>query len=197
MTKLVVVTVALGVVSGFTFIPDVIIASSDTILTVGLCILLFFVGIDIGFEGTVVENFKKVGWRILMFPLATIVGTLLAGVVSALLLPISIKDGLAVASGFAWYSLAPIMLAKYSAMLSAISFLHNVFRELLGIIMIPFVAKYIGYVETTSLPGAAAMDVCLPVVEKATNANIAVYSFVSGLVLTLAVPVLVEFFASL
>ena len=41
------------------------------------------------------------------------------------------------------------------------------------------------------MPGAAAMDVCLPIVEKATRSDIAVYSFVSGVILSILVPVLV------
>ena len=35
------------------------------------------------------------------------------------------------------------------------------------------------------------MDVCLPIVERATSSNTAVYSFVSGVVLSTAVPILV------
>ena len=45
--------------------------------------------------------------------------------------------------------------------------------------------------ETIALPGAAAMDVCLPIVEKSTSGNIAVYSFISGLVLSALVPICV------
>lgn len=36
---------------------------------------------------------------------------------------------------------------------SAVCFLHNVMRELFAIVLIPFVAKKIGYVETVGLPG--------------------------------------------
>lgn len=57
--------------------------------------------------------------------------------------------------------------------------------------LIPVVAKKIGYIETTGMPGAAAMDVCLPIVEKSTRSDIAVYSFVSGVTLSILVPVLV------
>lgn len=64
-------------------------------------------------------------------------------------------------------------------------------REMFGIILIPIVAKYIGFIEATSLPGAAAMDVCLPIVERATAPNITIYSFVSGVSLSIAVPILV------
>lgn len=85
------------------------------------------------------------------------------------------------------------MLAEYSVRISAVSFMHNVMRELLSILLIPVVARKVGYIETTGMPGAAAMDVCLPVVEKATRGDIAIYSFISGLTLSIAVPVLLSF----
>ena len=74
---------------------------------------------------------------------------------------------------------------------SAVAFLHNVMRELFSILFIPLVAQKIGYIETTGMPGAAAMDVCLPIVEKSTRSDIAVFSFVSGVILSILVPVLV------
>jgi len=40
------------------------------------------------------------------------------------------------------------------------------------------------------------MDVCLPIVEKATSGEIAVYSFISGLILSALVPVLVPIIIS-
>ena len=84
-----------------------------------------------------------------------------------------------------------VILDAGYATASAVSFLHNVLRELLAIILIPTIADHVGYAETVALPGAAAMDVCLPIVERATNSNVAVYSFVSGVVLSFAVPILV------
>ena len=58
-------------------------------------------------------------------------------------------------------------------------------------------AVSLGYVETIALPGAAAMDVCLPIVEKSTSGNIAVYSFISGLVLSALVPIFVPLILAL
>ena len=63
-----------------------------------------------------------------------------------------------------------------------------------AIILIPGVARKIGYVESVTLPGASAMDVCLPIVVRATSGNTAVYSFISGTVLSFMVPVLVPLF---
>lgn len=195
MTKLIIAFVTLGMLSGYFFIPDYFITEiSGNLLIVGLSILLFFVGLELGRAGTVVENFKKVGIRILAFPIVSIVGCLLFAAVASLILPMTVKESMAVASGFGWYTLAPIMISDYSAELSAISFLHNVMREMIGIIIIPIVANRIGYIEACSVPGAAAMDVCLPVLEKSTNSDTAVYAFVIGVVLSIAVPVLVPIF---
>lgn len=192
MTKAIVCSVVCGLLAGYFFLPDWFIDISGNLLVVGLCVLLFFVGMDIGKEGTVVENFKKAGWRVLVFPFAIIIGTYAGSLVAGLILPsLGLRDALAVGSGFGWYTLAPVMLAEYSTSVSAVSFMHNVMRELFGILLIPIIAKKIGYIETVSLPGAAAMDVCLPVVEKATRGDIAVYSFISGVVLSIAVPILV------
>lgn len=194
MTKGIIISVIVGILSGYLWVPDWFIDMTGDLLVVGLCILLFFIGIDLGKEGTVIANIKKVGMRLLVFPVAIIIGTFAGVLIASIFLPINWLDSLMVGSGFGWYTLAPVILSQYSNEVAAISFMHNVFRELFGIILIPIVAKKIGYVECISLPGAAAMDVCLPVVEAATKGDIVVYSFVSGVVLSLLVPVLVPMF---
>ena len=70
-------------------------------------------------------------------------------------------------------------------------------RELFGLLLIPIVAKYIGYVEAVGLPGGAAMDVGVAVVDRVAGPNAAIYSFVAGVVLSAVVPVLVPFFINL
>ena len=197
MTIFIVCAVLAGMAIGYFVVNKVFTdyavfdALASNMIKLGLCILLFFVGLDLGLDGTVVANFKKVGARVLVFPAATIIGSMLGAVVCGIILPISMKESLAVGGGLGWYSLAPgiIMEAGYVTA-SAIAFMHNVMRELLSILIIPIVAKHIGYIETTAMPGAAAMDVCLPIVEKSTSSNIAVYSLVSGVILSAAVPVI-------
>lgn len=161
-------------------------------ITIGLCILLFFVGLDMGLEGTVFTQIKTVGFRVLVIPVAVIGGSLLGAVVCGIILPLSMKEALAIGSGLGWYSLAPGIIIDHGFVVaSAISFLHNIMREVLSFVLIPVVAKKIGYIETIALPGAAAMDVCLPIVERQTRSDIAIFSFVSGLVASFVVPVLV------
>ncbi len=196
MTIIVITAVSFGMATGYFLLPPEYLEYIPNILDVGLFSLLFFVGIDIGYEGTGISSIKSAGFRILMFPLAIIIGTFIGAIFASFILPISTIDSIIVASGFGWYSLAPIIISDYSTEVSAISFMHNVFRELMAIICIPLVAKYIGYIETTSLPGAAAMDVCLPVVVKSTTNKIAIYSFMSGLVLSVIVPIVVPILIS-
>jgi uncharacterized membrane protein YbjE (DUF340 family) len=191
MTKGILISVILGVFAGAWVLPKAFLEMSGNLLIVGLCLLLFFVGIDLGREGTVAASFKKVGPRVVVFPIAIIIGTLLFAFLISFFLPITARESMAVSAGFGWYTLAPIILSEYSAEISALSFMYNVMRELLGIVLIPVVAKYVGFVECTSLPGAAAMDVCLPIVEKSTAPNITIYSFISGVVLSIAVPIMV------
>lgn len=197
MTIAIILTVIAGVLAGYFFLPEVFVENTEHILTAGLCLLLFMVGIDIGRQGTVISDIRKNGLRILTVPLFVILGTLAGAAAAALLTGMALRDSAAVAAGLGWYSLAPIILSEYSAQLSAISFLSNVMRELIAIITIPIVAKYIGYIEACAPPGAAAMDTCLPLVERATNSTTAVYSFVSGLVLSCVIPVLVPAIMSL
>lgn len=191
------VPVAVGILSGFLFLPDWFIGISGTLIVVGLCILLFFVGLDLGTEGTIVDNFKSAGWRVIVFPFVMILGTYLGAAAASLVMPLSVKDALCVASGFGWYTLAPAMLSEYSIEVSAISFMHNVMRELLGILLLPIIARKVGHIEATGLVGAGSMDVCLPIIVRTTSGNMAVYAFITGVVLSVAVPVMVSFMMGL
>lgn len=197
MTAGILISVVLGVLGGAFVLPQIFLDISGNLLIIGLCFLLFFVGIDLGKDGTVAASFKKVGPRVLIFPFMVIAGTLLSAFLVSFFLPFTGRESMAVSAGFGWYTLAPIILAEYSTELSALSFMYNVMREILGIILIPFVAKYIGFVECTSLPGSASMDVCLPIVEKSTAPDIAIYSFITGLILSIAVPILVPILVGL
>ena len=197
MTKIIFSSVIGGMLAGYYFIPDFYIAISETILIVGLSVLLFFIGLEMGIDGKVAGMLKKAGLKILLYPLAVIFGTVTFAALSSLFLPITAREAMAISSGFGWYTLAPAILLEYSAEISAISFTHNVMREFVGLLLIPFVAKYIGFIETTSLPGVGTMDVFLPIIEKATSRETVIYSFIVGLVLAITVPILVPLFLGL
>jgi len=161
------------------------VASNDTLIVL-LCILMFFVGLDLGGSEEVIRSIRRAGLRVLAFPIATMIGTMVAGVAACLLMGLTLKEGSAICIGFGWYSYAPIVIASAGQqymIASAISFMHNVIREVTGIIFIPLVAKKIGYMESTGVPGIAAMDVCLPIVERSCGPNAVVYAFATGVIM--------------
>lgn len=197
LTILIVAFVAIGIAAGYFVLPEGFMALTGQLLTISLCILLVLIGIDIGTEGTLAKNFKSAGWRVIVFPFVSMIAMVIASLIAGLLLPMGVQDCLCVGSGFAWYSLAPVMLAEYSTKISAISFMHNVFREIFGMLLVPVVAKRIGYIECYGLPGSTSMDVCLPVIERATSSDVAVYSFINGAMVSASVPFLVSLFMNL
>lgn len=191
LTKWIVAAVAAGMLAGRFVFPPSLAACCGTVIDVGLYLLLFLVGLDMGRQGTMLADIRAAGLRVLLVPLAVAAGTLGCAVLAGLVLPMGMKDAAAAAAGFGWYSLAPTLLAPYSLSVSAVAFLSNVLREVISIIAVPLVARYVGYVECVALPGAAAMDTVLPVVVGATHERITIYSFASGVLLSLAVPILV------
>ena len=198
MTIMILGAMILGMLLG-RFVP--VFAAWDSffgvVIKVGLCILLFSIGLDLGLAESGTQNIKDVGIRVFAFPIVTAAATLLAGLLGGVILRLNVVQSMAIVSGFAWYTLAPGLIMDAGFLqASAIALLANILREVLAFIFVPIVAKRIGYIETVGMPGAAAMDVCLPVVERSTNAEVAVYSFVSGAVLSFAVPFLVPLILS-
>ena len=161
------------------------VVSNDALIVL-LCILMFFVGLDLGGSGNVIESIRKAGFRVLAIPFATMIGTMIAGVAACLIMGFSLREGSAICIGYGWYTYAPIVIAgagQQYMIASAVSFMHNVIREVSGIIFIPLAAKKIGYLESTGIPGIAAMDVCLPIVERSCGTNAVIYAFATGLIM--------------
>lgn len=177
--------------------PDILTAFdviTNKLLVIFLCVLLFIVGFDLGLSGNVAANIKAVGARAFAFPFAAVLGSLVFGVVSGLFFGFSVKEGIAISAGFGWYTYAPNIIAGAGAQYTvagAVSFMHNVIRETSGLVLIPLLAKKFGYIEAAGVPGVAAMDVCMPIVERACRADTVVYSFAIGLVMCVATSVLV------
>ncbi|MDD7392129.1 MAG: lysine exporter LysO family protein [Fusobacterium gastrosuis] len=184
--------VLIGLGIGY-FFGDFINFDISTLIQIGLYLLLFFIGIDIGKNKNIFNDLKKIDKKVLLLPFITMLATLLGGAVASLLLSLSLGEAVAVSSGMGWYSFSAIELSKVSVELGGIAFLSNIFRELLAILTIPFIAKRIGAFESVSVAGATAMDSVLPVINKSNTAEISIVSFYSGLVISLVVPILVPF----
>lgn len=193
MTLRIILAVIIGTVVGF-FIPDSFYAVTDTLLTIGLCLLLFFVGIDIGKNKNVFNDIKNSGRLFFLIPIGVTIGSLIGAIGVGFILGYPVNESGAIGSGMGWYTLSSIIIAPYSSELSVLAFLTNVVREVLAIAMIPIIAKYIGFNEAIAPAGATAMDTTLPIISRNTNGETAILSFSTGLILSTLVPILVPLF---
>ncbi|MGM9917026.1 lysine exporter LysO family protein [Anaerotignum sp.] len=194
MSLAILVVLVLGIGAGY-FMPADLSAFIDSASSYMLLILLFSVGIDMGLNKEVFTRIKELGFKILLIPFGVVVGSLCGGVLTALLVKLSIKEGLAISAGLGWYSLSGILITEAGNPVGGtIAFLANVFREMLTFIVVPFIASHLNYYCAIAPAGATAMDTTLGIISKNTNGTIAVLSFVSGVICTLVVPVLVPIF---
>ena len=161
------------------------------LVSIGLYLLVFLVGIDLGISGELASAYRKISWSILLYPLVTAIGTIISIGVCGMVLSFSLKETLGIACTFGWYSFGPnVMLASGLITASAYCFLTNFFRDMLSFLLIPIVAKRVGYLETICMPQAASMDLCISTISGCTNAATTLCSFVSGVLFTAVVPVI-------
>lgn len=194
LTIIIVISVIIGILLGITVLKNSYLPTIEIITTYALAALLFGVGVDIGLNKEAFYELKVLGFKILLIPILIVLGTLLGTYLASFVLNMVAKEAMAVGAGFGWYSLSAVLITKiHSVELGSVAFLTNVFRELLTIISLPFVVKYIGKIPSIGPGGATTMDVTLPLIKKVSGEEIAIPAFISGVVLSSLVPILVPF----
>lgn len=164
-----------------------------------LCALMFCVGMGLGSDPQTLRNFRTLSPRLMLLPLGTLVGTLAGSLLACLLLARrSAADCLAVGSGFGYYSLSSIFITEYKgAELGTVALLANVVREMLTLLLAPFLARWFGPLAPISAGGATTMDTTLPVILQASGNRFAVVSVYHGFLMDFSVPFLVTLFCGL
>ena len=138
--------------------------------------------------------FNKNGLRL---ALMIITSSLLAGIVAAFLLGLPAKSGLMLSSGFGWYTLSSILNTSFiDHNFGACSFFIDFIREIIAIILIPslgqrYPATFVAY------SGATAMDFSLPIIKQNLHEDCILLAISSGMLLSVAVPILITLFAKL
>ena len=147
-----------------------------------LYLLMFQVGLSIGSDKKLKEILRSIRPRLLLVPLATIVGTLtFSAAVSLLLVKWSLMDCLAVGSGFAYYSLSSILITQLK-------------EPSLGVQL----ATELGTIALMAncAGGATTMDTTLPVITRYAGKELVFVSILHGILVDLSVPFFVSFFCS-
>lgn len=159
--------------------------------------LMFLVGMSIGSDTKALAALKKQNLKIVLVPLATILGTWLGCVAVYFILPgWSLTDSLAVGSGFGYYSLSGIFITEYrGAELGTIALAANIFREIITLLGAGVMVRYFGKLAPICSGGATTMDTTLPVITRFSGKEWVMVSIFHGFVVDFTVPFLVTFFA--
>ncbi|CAK9884562.1 MAG: Lysine exporter LysO [Candidatus Erwinia impunctatus] len=129
---------------------------------------------------------------------ATVVcgSSLVGGVIAAIGLSLPLKTGLAMASGFGWYSLSGIIMSEsFGPVIGSAAFFNDLIRELVAIMLIPALIVHHRSLAL-GLCGATSMDFTLPVLQRSGGTEIVPAAIVQGFILSLLAPVLIALFAA-
>ncbi len=176
--------------------PDILQNDLSSYVLYGL---MFLVGLNIGYDKNILDTLKKTRPKVILVPLATLVGTLLGCAVISIVVPkYDMFECMAVGSGFGYYSLSGIFITQYKgAELGTIALLSNIIRELITLLFAPVLVTCFGKLAPISSGGATTMDTTLPVITKYSGSEFVLIAIFHGITLDLCVPFLVTFFCYL
>ncbi len=172
---------------------DAIPALGDGPTLAALYALVLLVGIVIGGDPRLPEILKGLRAGIVAVPLSIIGGTLAGTLLYAALFDgPALADTLAIGAGYGYYSLSSVLINGFSGKTAGtIALLANMCREIFTILFSPLLVKWFGRLAPVSAGGATAMDTTLPIIVKHSGKDMAWVAVVSGLVLSLASPLLI------
>lgn len=161
-----------------------------------LYILILILGIQLKLSGMTLQQalINKQGSFI---ALIVVVASMAGGTIAAIVLALPLSEGLAMSSGFGWYSLSGILMTSaYGPVMGATSFLLEVLREMTAFIFIPLMIRQypafsIGY------GGATTLDFTLPAIQRQGGVELVPVAMVNGFLLSIAVPLLMAIFTHL
>lgn len=195
MTVIIVGAFFAGIVLGFALELPAVNNYLSSLTNYALYFTLFAVGIDLGLNKEMWKQFIIMGRFVFLAPFGVAVGSVLAGMAAGKLLGWTAFEGGAVGAGFGWYSLSGVIISEmHSVSLGTIAFLSNVMREILSIIITPFLARGKGKLILVAPGGATTMDTTLPIIAAVGPPGIAIIAFINGVVLSALVPILVPLF---
>ncbi|WP_373100172.1 MULTISPECIES: lysine exporter LysO family protein [Pasteurellaceae] len=161
-----------------------------------LVALIFFVGIQLRNNGISLREvlFNRRG---IYTGVIFIITSLLGGVISAYVLNLPLTQGLAIASGFGWYSLSSVIINDaWGAVFGSIAFFNDLSREILSLFIIPFF-MFNHRSTAVGIAGATALDCTLPIIQRAGGIEVVPLAISFGFITNIVPPVLLVFFSSL
>lgn len=170
---------------------------SSHMLTFALMLLLFVMGLAFGVDRDSMAKLREAGLRVFVIPFAIAGGSVLGGILSAMVLGINVAATAAACAGYGWYTMAgPLVGQLFGVEWGSISFAVNFLRELLTIIAVSVAVKIDKYAPI-AFGGATTMDTTLPVIVRYCGSDVLITAFSSGFVLSILSPLTIIAIASL
>lgn len=168
---------------------------ASTISEYALMLMLLLVGIQLRSSGMTLRQIT-INRRGMLVALVSLCSALVGGVIAALLLDLPIKTGLALASGFGWYSLSGILMSEsFGPVIGSAAFFNDLLRELITIMLIPLLITRQRSM-TLGLSGATSMDFTLPILQRTGGMEIVPAAIVHGFIMSLLAPILIALFSA-
>jgi uncharacterized membrane protein YbjE (DUF340 family) len=90
------------------------------------------------------------------------------------------------------------LITQYKGVeLGTIALLSNIIREIITLLVAPWMVKYFGKLAPISAGGATTMDTTFPIIVRNSGKDYAIVSIYHGFILDFSVPFLVTFFCGL
>lgn len=159
-----------------------------------LIFLLLLVGIQLRNSGMTLRQIA-LNRRGMVVAVVVTLSSLAGGLLAAQLLALPLKTGLAMASGFGWYSLSGILISDaYGPVMGSAAFFNDLARELVAIMLIPTLVRR-SRSSALGLCGATSMDFTLPVLQRSGGLEMVPPAIVHGFLLSLLAPILIALFS--
>lgn len=192
------VVFALGVAAGVMLDERTRLLERYDVTTYLLYALMLVVGFSAGGDRASLATMRRMRVKLLLLPMATIVGTFIGSAVAYVALRgFTVGEVSAIGAGYGYYSLSSVLIgetvapAARGAMLGSMALISNVCREVLSILLAGPLARWFGPIAPICAAGATSMDTVLPFIARASGREYAVVSVYHGVLLTLLCPIVV------
>ena len=162
-----------------------------------LMLLVLLVGIQLRSSGITLRQvlINKRGVQIFLWITAS---SLLGGLLFAALMPdVAWSKGLALASGFGWYSLSGIVMTEaYGPVWGSVALLNDLAREFFALVFIPMLMRRHPS-AAVGVGGATSLDFTLPVIQSSGGLAAVPLAISFGFIINIVAPILMVVFSAL
>ncbi|MGY5450655.1 lysine exporter LysO family protein [Agarivorans sp. MS3-6] len=185
---LLIALLVVGLISGLTYQQP--LPAQEVLAEYALIVLIFCIGVELRSAGISVRQLL-LNRRGLIISLVVVLSSLPAGALTAWLFNLPLNIGLAMSSGFGWYSLSGALLSEATTpLIGSTVFFADLSRELITLLLIPTLMQR-SSAATIGYAGATAMDFSLPMLQRAGGNQLVPAAIASGFILSLLCPIMI------